>query len=141
MNRSDLQRLALVRLDEAKALLDAGYWDGAYYLAGYVVECALKARIARQVQRYDFPDSNLAEKVHVRKPVDLSSSTRISTTNSGSTAGPTHSCGPTGRSRGTGPRSAATNAETRRARATSTLLSPKGRRREPAHIEWPTGKY
>ena len=30
--------------------------DGAYYLAGYCVECALKACIAKATQRRDFPD-------------------------------------------------------------------------------------
>jgi hypothetical protein len=28
---------------------------GAYYLAGYAVECALKACIARKTERHDFP--------------------------------------------------------------------------------------
>lgn len=36
-------------------MLDDGLYDGAYYLSGYAVECALKACIARQTQRYDFP--------------------------------------------------------------------------------------
>ena len=56
MNRRDLQRLSNIRLREAKALLDSRYYSGAYYLLGYAVECALKACIARQVQRHDFPD-------------------------------------------------------------------------------------
>jgi len=38
MNRKDLQDLALIRLKEAKALLDKGLYDGAYYLCGYAVE-------------------------------------------------------------------------------------------------------
>ena len=46
MNRADFQRLADVRIDEAGVLLAAGRWSGAYYLAGYAVECALKACIA-----------------------------------------------------------------------------------------------
>ena len=37
-------------------LLKAGQFSGAYYLAGYSVECALKACIAKQTARYDFPD-------------------------------------------------------------------------------------
>jgi hypothetical protein len=56
VNRSDFQQLARIRLREAQALLDAGHYDGAYDLAGYAVECALKACIAKQTQRYDFPD-------------------------------------------------------------------------------------
>lgn len=35
--------------------------DGAYYLAGYCVECALKACIARATQRHDFPDKRKAD--------------------------------------------------------------------------------
>jgi HEPN domain-containing protein len=56
MNRSDLQRLSSIRVKEAKLLLDNDYYDGAYYLTGYAVECALKACIARRTRRYDFPD-------------------------------------------------------------------------------------
>lgn len=55
MNRRDLQVLTRIRLVEARALLDAGLYDGAYYLSGYAVECALKACIARQTRREDFP--------------------------------------------------------------------------------------
>ena len=55
VNRRDLHVLTRVRLDEARLLLDAGRYDGAYYLSGYVVECALKACIARQVRTHDFP--------------------------------------------------------------------------------------
>ena len=56
LNRDDLQRLADIRIAEARTLLDSGYYSGAYYLTGYAVECALKACIARQVREFDFPD-------------------------------------------------------------------------------------
>ena len=36
-------------------MYQARCWDGAYYLAGYAVECALKACIAKSTVRYDFP--------------------------------------------------------------------------------------
>ena len=36
--KAEFQELAEQRLAEAKALLDQGQWDGAYYLAGYAVE-------------------------------------------------------------------------------------------------------
>lgn len=55
MTRADFQQLADIRIDEAAALLAAQKWDGAYYLAGYAVECALKACIAKQTMQYDFP--------------------------------------------------------------------------------------
>jgi HEPN domain-containing protein len=59
LNRRDFQRLALVRLDEARVLLEAEKFEGSYYLSGYVVECALKACIAKKTQRHDFPDKAL----------------------------------------------------------------------------------
>lgn len=61
MNRSEFQTLADVRLREAKALLDAQMWDGAYYLAGYALECALKACIAKLTRAEDFPPRETKE--------------------------------------------------------------------------------
>jgi HEPN domain-containing protein len=54
VNRYDFQRLAAVRLRDARVLLENGSYDGAYYLVGYAVECALKACIAKLTRRYDF---------------------------------------------------------------------------------------
>ncbi|MCI0377511.1 MAG: HEPN domain-containing protein [Gemmataceae bacterium] len=48
--------LADIRIAEAKALLDQGMFAGAYYLAGYSVEFALKACIAKLTNQYDFPE-------------------------------------------------------------------------------------
>ena len=56
MNRLDLQNLALARLEEVEVLLNNHKYSGAYYLSGYVIECALKACIAKQTQEFDFPD-------------------------------------------------------------------------------------
>jgi hypothetical protein len=55
MNRIEFQLLAEIRLKEAEALLAARLWDGAYYLAGYAVECGLKACIAKRTLAEDFP--------------------------------------------------------------------------------------
>jgi HEPN domain-containing protein len=60
VDRTDLQTLSKVRLKEAKALLGLGLWASAYYLAGYAVECALKACIAKQTERHEFPDKKRA---------------------------------------------------------------------------------
>ncbi len=60
MNRNELQKLAEMRYTEAKTLLQAGCYQGAYYLAGYAIECALKACIAKQIVQYEFPDRVLA---------------------------------------------------------------------------------
>jgi HEPN domain-containing protein len=64
MNRIDFQRLAELRLKEAKALLAADFPDGAYYLAGYAVECALKACIAKRTREHDFPEKKLVIDSH-----------------------------------------------------------------------------
>jgi len=63
LNRGDFQRLSDERLAEAKLLLTAGKWSGAYYLAGYAVECALKAAILALVERKGtiFEDKKFAE--------------------------------------------------------------------------------
>ena len=60
MNRFDLQSLADLRIAEAHILLKNGMYAGAYYLAGYAIECGLKAAVAKQVKQYDFPDRKLA---------------------------------------------------------------------------------
>ena len=64
MNRAQLQELSRLRLHEAKALLDAGHPSGAYYLAGYAVECALKACIAKGFARHDFPELKLVKDIY-----------------------------------------------------------------------------
>jgi hypothetical protein len=55
MNRKELQRLARIRLREARCLFVNGLFDGSYYLCGYALECAIKACIAKQTKRHDFP--------------------------------------------------------------------------------------
>lgn len=55
MNRKHFHTLAEMRVKEAKILLDNRCYQGAYYLAGYSVECAIKACICRNTKRYDFP--------------------------------------------------------------------------------------
>ena len=71
MTRQDLQKLSNTRLREAKLLLSANASDGAYYLAGYVVECALKACIAKSTERYEFPDLKRVKDSYTHKTKDL----------------------------------------------------------------------
>ncbi len=54
--RNELKRIATTRLKEAKALYDKGLYDGSVYLAGYVVEIALKARICKILKETDYPE-------------------------------------------------------------------------------------
>jgi HEPN domain-containing protein len=56
MNRNNFKEIAIIRIKEAHTLLKSNNFDGAYYLAGYAVECALKACIAKNTKRFDFPD-------------------------------------------------------------------------------------
>lgn len=65
MNRQELQDISRVRRKEATTLLKAKHYAGAYYLLGYSVECALKACIAKQTNKYDFPNKEVALKAYV----------------------------------------------------------------------------
>ncbi len=54
-SKSDFQALAGIRIREARVLLSAGEFDGALYVGGYAVECALKAIIAKSIPAHTFP--------------------------------------------------------------------------------------
>jgi len=54
-NRREFQKLARMRLSDARALIKSGNIEGAYYLTGLAVECALKACIAKNTKRHEFP--------------------------------------------------------------------------------------
>jgi HEPN domain-containing protein len=64
LTRADLQRLVLKRLEDAEILFKAERFDASFYLAGYAVECALKACIAKRTQQYEFPDKPFATRVY-----------------------------------------------------------------------------
>jgi HEPN domain-containing protein len=49
MTRQLLKDLTKIRIDEANQLLQTGFFDGAYYLSGYSLECALKACIVKSI--------------------------------------------------------------------------------------------
>jgi hypothetical protein len=53
--RRDFQVLAEMRAQEAGVLAKNGNEEGAYYLGGIAIECALKACIAKRTKRHDFP--------------------------------------------------------------------------------------
>jgi hypothetical protein len=55
LTRKDFQLLAKLRAKEAGTLSKNGDDQGAYYLAGYAIECALKACIAKKSKRWEFP--------------------------------------------------------------------------------------
>ena len=53
-SRSDFHTLTRQRLDESNALLPLNFPDAAFYLAGYSIECALKAAVCRTLDQNDF---------------------------------------------------------------------------------------
>jgi hypothetical protein len=67
VNKKILQALADARVADARTLLNAKRFDAAYYLAGYAIECALKACIATNTKRHDFPDKDFARNAHAHK--------------------------------------------------------------------------
>lgn len=71
MNRAELQRLANERISDAKLLLAARHSSAAYYLAGYAVECALKACIAKLMKSEEFPDRKFADKCWTHNLIQL----------------------------------------------------------------------
>jgi len=50
ISRTDLQKMAQAKLEDAEALLQAKRYDSAVYICGYAIELALKARICTSFQ-------------------------------------------------------------------------------------------
>lgn len=63
ITKIELQQLAAERLAEAEALLAAGRYSGAYYLAGYAAELAVKAVIASTFKADEIPDRKRVEAI------------------------------------------------------------------------------
>jgi len=61
----DLRLLAEERIAEAQILRDARHFSGAYYLAGYAVELALKAVLTSALASYSMPDQKQVAAAHV----------------------------------------------------------------------------
>ena len=53
---SELRRVARARAQDAEILLNAKRYDAAFYICGYSVELALKARICRTLKWPGFPE-------------------------------------------------------------------------------------
>ena len=66
-NTEEIEKLAEVRLNEAKLLLSQNYCEGVLYLAGYCVELLLKARISRVLDIPNLFDESFQPK-ELRKP-------------------------------------------------------------------------
>ena len=72
MNRDDFHKLTQERLKDVQALLKRERYSGAYYLCGYIIECALKACIAKRTKEFDFPPRPaMTREIYVHDPVKL----------------------------------------------------------------------
>ena len=81
LKRQELQRLAEERLADAKVLLAAQRWSGAYYLAGYAVECALKACVLAHIEAHMevlFTEKRFVEKCWTHKIETLVTQAQLS---------------------------------------------------------------
>lgn len=47
--KNDIKKIALSKLKEANKLYQAGFYEGAFYLGGYCIELAIKARICKNL--------------------------------------------------------------------------------------------
>ena len=57
ISTKDLRAIARARLRDAQVLFRAGRFDGAFYLCGYAIELALKARICRTLKWAGIPET------------------------------------------------------------------------------------
>src|SRR4051812_24306839 len=65
VSKDSLERLSEVRLQEAKFLLDNQKYSGAYYIAGYSVELAIKACITKNFRTNVLPDKSFVTKIYI----------------------------------------------------------------------------
>ncbi len=89
MNRQQLRQLAEDRILDARCLLAGERWGGAYYLAGYAVECGLKACIMARVESTGaiFQDRKFSEKCWTHILEDLLDLAGLEPTLAAATAG------------------------------------------------------
>src|SRR5690606_16300174 len=64
MTREEFKNIAEIRIREARCLLDQGLNSGAYYLAGYALECAIKACLSKQILQHNIPENKFIKEIH-----------------------------------------------------------------------------
>ena len=67
----ELQQLTTRRLDEARALLAAQQFSGAWYIAGYAVELALKACVCKALSLMSYPENEVKKAFLTHQVSDL----------------------------------------------------------------------
>ncbi len=71
LTRTELQSIALAKLEDARLLLEHGRTSSSYYLAGYAVEIALKACIAKTIAAEAIQDRRFINDIFVHDLVKL----------------------------------------------------------------------
>lgn len=61
----------MLRLKDARILLDKKEYSGAYYICGYALECALKSCIAKKTKKNEFPDLAAVRASHTHNLEEL----------------------------------------------------------------------
>ena len=67
LTKEDLEALSETRLQDAILLLESGRASSAYYLAGYAVELALKACIAKSFHPNAIPDKAFVNEIYTQQ--------------------------------------------------------------------------
>ncbi|HVT11419.1 MAG TPA: hypothetical protein VHE55_04065 [Fimbriimonadaceae bacterium] len=60
-----------MRIREAAELEQKGFFDGAFYLSGYAVECALKAILCKRFAADELPDNKFVADIYTHDLVKL----------------------------------------------------------------------
>jgi hypothetical protein len=71
VSKGDLESLSEARIREATLLYQSQLYSGAYYLAGYAVELAIKACIAKHIRSGFIPDRSFVNRIYQHKLDDL----------------------------------------------------------------------
>jgi hypothetical protein len=66
-SKYDLERMACAKFDDAALLFDNSRWANAFYIAGYSVELALKAAVAKQFLAETIPDRRFVNSIHTHE--------------------------------------------------------------------------
>jgi len=67
----------LDRIQEAEVLFVSKNYGGAYYLAGYAVECALKSLICKSFQRHTLPPKGAIYAIYTHNLEDLAKEANV----------------------------------------------------------------
>ncbi|MFZ2006113.1 MAG: HEPN domain-containing protein, partial [Stellaceae bacterium] len=67
VSKDDLEALSDARIREAMQLYRNQFYSGAYYLAGYAVELAIKACIAKHIRSGFIPDRSFINRIYQHK--------------------------------------------------------------------------